>query len=108
MPRSDGANIRSTTSGPGRCRRSLEIFGDLKPSRYSALPPRWCSMAVSVGVTVFPFLPLLNGRGSGMPILSRDRQEAVAHLFNKLLCLMIEDAPQCCRRATAVFRSPGG
>src|SRR5580698_3682489 len=42
--RSDPAKERSTESGPGRCKRSLETLGFAKPSRYSAFAPKSCSM----------------------------------------------------------------
>src|SRR6266542_1816809 len=56
--RSDTANRRSTTSGPGICRRCFGIFGELKLSRSSALSPRSCV----IDVIVFQFNWQLSSR----------------------------------------------
>src|ERR1700743_33458 len=42
--RSDERNILFTVSGPGRCRRALEILGLENPKRLSGLSPRELSM----------------------------------------------------------------
>src|SRR5580704_15834657 len=39
-------------SGPGTCRRSFEIFGDLKFKRESALFPSSCSMVLTLAVAM--------------------------------------------------------
>src|ERR1035437_5800976 len=48
--RSETAYSRSTTSGPGTCRRSLAIFGFLKLSRNSALSPS----SFTIDVIIYP------------------------------------------------------
>src|SRR5215831_4740390 len=52
--RSDTTKSRSTTSGPGKCRRSLEIFGFLKLSSDSALSPSNCAIGVIFLLVLFP------------------------------------------------------
>ena len=56
--RSDTDQMRSTKSGPGRCRRSLEIFGELNPSRESAFAPRyvWMELVVAVAMCLISYL----------------------------------------------------
>src|SRR5258708_31591246 len=50
--RSETVQMRSMKSGPGRCRRSFAILGDLKPSRDSALAPRQLSILLPVTLVV--------------------------------------------------------
>src|SRR5664279_5463694 len=59
--RSETAERRSTTSGPGRCRRSFEIFGFLKLSRDSALSPSSCAIDVII-YPVFVFSLIAKGK----------------------------------------------
>src|ERR1035437_4255434 len=58
---SETAYRRSTTSPPGRCSRSFEIFGFLKLSRESALSPSSCAIDVIVYL-VFVFSLIAKGK----------------------------------------------
>src|SRR5215471_785418 len=59
--RSDGPKMRSTKSGPGRCRRSLEIFGEVKPRSESAFAPRSCWMELGAVVVAIALRVSLSG-----------------------------------------------
>src|SRR5262249_9779817 len=67
-------------SGPGKCRRSFEILGDLNPNNDSAFAPRYVSILLpdaSVAMTV-PLFVFSEDIRATSPNLSSDRRSRLA------------------------------
>src|SRR5438552_1789265 len=83
--RSDTANRRSTTSGPGRWSRSLEILGLLKFRRYSALSPSREAIEFIVSVVRFQVNPSqfssACGSAQGLAATTKLSVSATHHFF---------------------------
>src|SRR6266852_9136708 len=95
--------MRSTKSGPGMCRRSLAIFGDLNPSRDSAFAPKYVSILLPLVLVAMAISSLFSnpvgehaaGGGVHQPLQFSVRR--LNHLCGQLLRLVrsLKNTLQC-------------
>src|SRR6266496_5851999 len=96
--------MRSTKSGPGRCKRSLGILGELKPKSESAFSPNkdWISVVIS---SVILFL-LSSTSCASDDLNSFQREKLIGIVSESVLIVMLRGFLACVAnwRYTPYFR----